>query len=502
VDLLFIIQIAKTVLRELRRFRYWAILIGMVAAFAVLVWGMFWQEKYKVSTTLYVDRQNIIQPLLAGQAQITRVEERRQIVRDRMLSRQLLEDVVKQGAEHFSLNNEAAIDGKIALLRKNIDIKSLSSTYIAVSYQDIDPQRSFYVISKLVDLFIKDSSENKRSESRQAFQFIDKQAEQYKQQLRDAEEKLKQFNASNTDGTSGRAQASIERIQSQIAEIELSLEQVSVRVNSLNEQINQEDRFLAKKAKASGYNERIAQAVAELDNLRLSLTDNHPDVVNLKYHIESLRAAAASDTSTDSSALSDLENPVYDELRGQLAEAKVKRSGLQTRMNALKKRLLSEMERSQRIAESNADLAELTRDYDVTKQLYEELLERKEKARLSMTLDIEGQGVSYKIQEPPKYPLAPTGLRYGHFVVIGLVVGALVPCALIIGYVLLDPRIRFISSLANGLDVPVLVEIPRLKTHHARYLENVELRNAMLVLLICVGAYVGIAALFNFSGFA
>ena len=73
-----------------------------------------------------------------------------------------------------------------------------------------------------------------------------------------------------------------------------------------------------------------------------------------------------------------------------------------------------------------------------------------------MTLSIEGQGVSYKVQEPAKYPLTATGLTFRHFVIAGLLVGSILPIGCVVAYVLLDPRIRFTYQVEALTDVPIL----------------------------------------------
>ena len=48
-----------------------------------------------------------------------------------------------------------------------------------------------------------------------------------------------------------------------------------------------------------------------------------------------------------------------------------------------------ELDRSRRIAASESALAELTRDYEVNRDIYQDLLKRRENARVSMNLDAE-----------------------------------------------------------------------------------------------------------------
>ncbi|NNC54431.1 MAG: hypothetical protein HKO07_01775, partial [Pseudomonadales bacterium] len=210
MDFIFLIQLARAGFRELWTHRYAALLGGFVVAVAVLAYGMLWQEKYSVSTTLYADQQNIIAPLLKGQAQVTEVEDQLQVVKDLMLSNRILEQIVK--GENFlnGVDDPARQSAMVSGLKQQVKVKLLGKNYIGVSYSDSDPDRAYSAVTQLVDLFIKESSENKRSGSKQAFLFIDKQVASYKEQLRQAEDRLKKFNASNLDGTDSRVQSNIE----------------------------------------------------------------------------------------------------------------------------------------------------------------------------------------------------------------------------------------------------------------------------------------------------
>ena len=499
MDLLFVIQLLRNVLKELWLHKYLSLFSGIFIAFSVLFVGYLWQEKYQVSTTIYADSQNIIQPLLEGQAQVTRVEDKSQVVKDLMLSQRAMEKIITEQGFLQEGDNAATRAEKISDLRQEIKVSMLGQNYIGVSFSDTNPDRAFNVITQLVDYFIRESSATKRSESKQAFLFIEKQSNAYKEQLRLAEEKLKQFKATNLDGTESSVAAKVEELRTSISDIELDLEQATSRVESLVIQVQKEDRYLTKKAKADEYKERIAEAVARLDNLRLSLTDNHPDVINLRQHISGLYDAVDNPSTALGSASNSVgsnENPVYDELRAQLASAQVEKDAIDKRLKSMKVRLDQEYARAKRVAERNAESSELTRDYDVTKRLYEDLLGRKEKARLSMTLDIEGQGVTYKIQEPAKYPLNPSGLRFFHFVVLGCLAAVAIPIGLAGVYVFVDPRIRFSDTLNHAIDIPVLGVVPHMISSPMLRVRDNDIKFILSIIVLSASLYFGLVAYF------
>ena len=130
--------------------------------------------------------------------------------------------------------------------------------------------------------------------------------------------------------------------------------------------------------------------------------------------------------------------------------------------------LTQEMARGGRIAQSERALAELTRDYEVNRDLYQDLLKRRENARVSMNLDAKREGLSFSIQEPATLPLRPSGLRLMHVAMVGLLLALLAPLLLVMGYVKLDPRVRTPLQIERGAGLPVLGSIPRYSTRTQR----------------------------------
>jgi capsular polysaccharide biosynthesis protein len=137
----------------------------------------------------------------------------------------------------------------------------------------------------------------------------------------------------------------------------------------------------------------------------------------------------------------------------------------------------------------------LTRDYDVTRKVYEEMLQRKEAARLSMTLDIEGQGVSYRIQEPATFPLKPSGLQFIHFAIIGPILGLLFPLGLLILYVMLDPHFRSARALQMQMpsDIEIIGVVPHFKSPIGERLLKKDMLILLTVSLLAMAAYLAIA---------
>lgn len=488
----FIIEFLKVLLREAIRFKTYVALCFAVVSLAVLGIGLVYPKTFESYATIHADQQNIIRPLLAGQAATTTVTDQTRVVREVVTSPRLLKQVVEELSLVSDVSNPIMVEGKMNALRSALRIERVGENFIKIGYAGANQQEVYNVVSKVTDLFIKDSYDSKRKQSREAFLFIDKQVKAYKAQLQEAEAKLKAFTANNRDGTEAATEARIANLRQQIENTRLQIEEAESRIRSLENQLSQESQFVERRFRTDVFRERLMEAQHQLEMLRLSYTEDHPDVVSLKHKIEDMtraigeadrRQPVATQGGTDPNI-----NPLYEELRSRIATEKVELNSLHRRLERSQKLLADEYERLQRLANRQAELAELTRDYDVNRSIYEDMLERKERARLSMTLDIEGQGVTYRIQEPAVYPMTPKGLRLLHFFLAGPVLGVIAPFVILAAYIHFDPRIRFVSRISAVTDVPVLGVVPHITSPLAKRVmkTDVILLVGFLFLVMCV----------------
>ena len=490
MDFAQILQYLNVIFRELWQ-RKFLVLTGLaLVSFTVLVVGMFWPSKFETSATIYADNQNILGPLLEKQAKQSKVEDRTKVVREKLYSPSLLSKVAREVYGDKTEETPGAMTTYVSKLRDNIKVKPIGSGYMSIDFSGTSADEAYRGLNSIIDNFIRSSSEEQRAESREAFLFIDNQVKQYKDQLVTAEEKLKEFASQNFDGRDIDVSSSIQR---------------------LLDQISKESEFSATTKKVDAYAVRLAELESTLSNLLLSYTEDYPDVISLRYQIADLKAsmkAAAAERSDAKSTKGEpreleegsevLLNPLYQELRSRISQVETGIKAKQKRLSVLSGLLESEFERRQRVAERGAAEAELVRDYDVTKKIYEDMLERKEKARLSMTLNIEGQGVTYRIQEPPLPPQTPSGIRFFHFVLVGPLIALLLIFGLAAAYVLIDPRIRFASRI-QSFELPVLAVIPHVNTPITQRLRRSDMVLCTIFGVVIFAAYGGLAFAHRFG---
>ncbi|OUR99184.1 hypothetical protein A9Q81_11445 [Gammaproteobacteria bacterium 42_54_T18] len=496
----FVLQFARTLWREILLHKGKILFCYAVVSLVVVSFGLVFPKKYETSTTLYADQQNIIKPLLSGKAAITKVQNQAKVVKEVIYSPRILNQVVVDAKLVKGGETPAQIEKMTNRLRAKIKVKNIGSNFIRLTYTDNSPDVTYDVLTSVSDHFIRDTSERKRKESREAFQFIASQVKTYKNQLQEAEQKLKRFKSTNVDGTEATARGRISELQAQLEEMKLDIDDAQIRMKSLERELKAENQFINKRFRSEVYLEQIRQKQKVLDTLKLTYTDTYPDVVSIRLQIEDLqRALTDSENETDDGSSEGASNqkgrninPLYEELRSKLSTAKVELATRLRRQQGTERLLSNEEKRLKRVAARQADLSELTRDYEVTRSIYEGMLGRKETARLSMTLDIEGQGVKYKIQEPAAYPLTPKGIRFFHFALAGPVAGVLAPIALLMVFILLDPRIRFVDKVKSVVSVPVLGVVPHIHTSLSKRIFKADIILLGVFVILVMSVYVGI----------
>lgn len=467
-------QALKVLVNEAFLYRKVLVFASLVVALVVLGLGFMWPKGFTSTTTILVEDKKTIQPLMQGAAVATAVADRSRLAREIIFGRKIMNQVLEEAG--WMKNNPTPMEQEkiIEELTKRTTISGLGKGLIKIEYKDDDPQRAFKTTRKYAELFISESLSTQVEESRDAFEFIDKQTQEYHDKLLKAEEQLKEFRSANLDarpGTDADVSARLNALQTRIEQASQDLKEAEVKKQSLEKQLSGEAEVATALSREGQYRTRVAELQSRLETLRLSYHDNYPDVIQIKHQIEDLNQAIAEERQRREAAKASgrvvvdegvINNPMYQQLKQELSQTHVNIETLSTRVDEAKRKLQLELERGRRIHGGEAILAELTRDYQVNRDIYQDLLRRRENARVSMSLDKEKQGLTIKIQEPATLPLSPSGLRFLHFVIAGLVLGAVLPLGLLYAKLQMDPRLRLGISIAEKHKTPLLAVVPHL----------------------------------------
>ncbi|MFE8071652.1 lipopolysaccharide biosynthesis protein [Marinobacteraceae bacterium S3BR75-40.1] len=465
-------QLPGETIKEVKKHRWLALGLFALVSAAVLLAGFVYPYKYQSEVMIFVDDSNIVGPLMEGAAEQTKISDKASAAKELLWTRDIVEKIATStkiyGPDAKTLSADK-LQKRVAAIRSGITVVPRGETYFAIRYNGYQAGRTYLIAQRLGQLFIERSNEQKRSESRGAFEFIDQQVKAYEAELTQAEKRLKEFKSKHTEGTEEETNSKLASLRGKIELAQLELQEAIASRDSLQKQLNNVSRNISVEAAQDRYAQRIDKLQTELDNLRLRYHDTYPDIVSLEEQIKELkkqrRQAVAEGTLNNSAPSSDgTVNPLYQELKAALVKANADIERIQTRIKNLNQLLAGEEQRMQKVQANKATLAQLTRDMEVNKSIYDDLLRRREKARLSMHLDVEGQGANYQIQEPAQYPTGPEGVQFKMFAAAGLLLGLVAPFGTAAGLLQVDPRVRSINALEEDLGIPVLGRIPDVST--------------------------------------
>lgn len=483
------------------------VVIMFVSVNAVALYaGYNWPKKFSSYTTIYIEEENILGPLMQGTAVQTDVVDRGRIARELLYGRQILMQILKIGGWDKLDLSPSEQERLMDEIKKRTTITTVGQNLIRISYQDSDPQRAYILTKGYADLFIKGTLVEKSKESKGAFDFIDKQVKIYEAKLKTSEEALKNFRRNNTDFQEGAVQdvnRNISQYRTRLEELKQQLLEAEIRRSTLESQLSGETETAAGISRVEQIRARIGQLQSRLDTLLLSYHETYPDIIQLKTQIAELRellqkekqrrileksaAEKSGHTYIDESIRA---NPIYQQLQGDLYDTKTQIAMLKVRMNETQRLLQKEIERAKRIAEAEATLSALTRDYNVNQEVYQDLLRRRENARVSMNLDLQHEGMSISISEPAFYPHTPTGPRYLHFVVGGVFLGLAIPIGILFGLQQIMPKVLSPADLKGLTDVEVMGEFVHFTTYQEKRRNMIA--NIFLV-MIMTGVFIAIA---------
>jgi len=495
------LALVPVVRHELKR--HIVLYAGIFTALALLALaiGILLPKKYASTTTILVEESNIIAPLMEGRAVPTSVVNRASIAREVAFSRKVMNEILKVGGWMDSHPSPIQQDRLMEDIKSRTVMGNPRENLIQIRYVDSDPERAYRVTERFADMIISESLATKERESRQAYGFINSQVADYHRKLTDAEAKLEAYRNSNPDarpGVGADVNARISELRRQVEMSKLELIDLHSAEGALNRQLNGESEVSVMQTRAGQIRARLADLQTQRQQLLLTFTEQHPDVVRVQHQMNDLQEELkreesrplASGTNQPASIDGSVTiNPLYTELRSKLSEARSRSAAVTSRISTAEGLLQQEMERNRRIAASESTLAELTRDYEVNRDLYQDLLKRRENARVSMNLDAEQRGLSFRIQEPAAMPLRPVGLRLMHVAGAGLGAAFFAPLVLLLGAVKLDPRVRSPLQIEREAALPVLGTMPMYVTPRKRRLMLRRFAVAIGLLLLAVGAY-------------
>jgi len=410
------------VLRTIWQRRWLAVAVAWATAvvLALMVWVI--PNRYEATAKLFVDTQSVLKPLMAGLAFQPDLDQQVRMLAKTLLSRPNIERLMGDPGVGLGTLTDVKREQAIDRLSSRIKIEHSGGNLYLISYRDGDPNRAKAVVDGLVNLFIDSGNDSKQRDSQDASRFIDEQIKGYEVKLVEAENRVKDFKLRNfgVSGVSGQDYfARMSVLSDEVGKLRMSLAAAEQSRDALKRELSSEEPNIAADAPAPAVpmamqteiDSRLDAQRRSLDDLLRRYTDEHPDVVAARRMIAQLegqkrqqeaeraKAAAKSGGRVTSST-----NPVYQRLRIALAEAEANVASLRSQLGGQQERLDQIKSTASRVPQTEAELAQLNRDYDIMRKQYDMLVSRREAASLGLKIDQSKSMAEYRLVEPPRVP--------------------------------------------------------------------------------------------------
>lgn len=487
-------------LRGASRYRWTALTVAWLSAFALWVGIFLIPDTYEASARVFVDTGTTLRQATQGIGLGENIDTQIQRVRQALLGGPQLEKVAEQtNLLPAALTPEEKQD-VIDRLRKDITIAGLnpgpgtgqqqSAELFTITYRNHSRDRSLQVVDRLLNNFVEGSLGGKRENSQQAEQFLVQQISDYGQRLSAAEQRVAEFKKRYGGLLPGQEGDYFTRVQTETDALTQAKEKLNLELRkqeALDRELHSGQPFMAGTTPSAGGSAtgapvdtgtQIAQTQQRLDELLLKYTDQYPDVVQLRQTLKELQERQKAELEAakhgDLSAATQLglsANPVYQKLQEQYNQEEVDIASMQQDISDRQKEIADLKSRASTAPQVEAEYAQLTRDTEVTRTEYNELLARLNQARLGQQADATGI-VKFEVIDPPtaKYePVAPN-----RPLLIGSALGLALAFGIGAAYLLHLLRPVFVSTrqLAGVTGLPVLGAVSMAWLEHFQALQR------------------------------
>jgi polysaccharide chain length determinant protein (PEP-CTERM system associated) len=418
-------ELADQLLSHLRatwRYRWYAVVFAWIIALGGWIAVYLTSNRYEASARVHVDTQSVLRPLLAGLTVQPNVDQMVTMMSQTLISRPNLEKVIRMADMDIGLNTSEDREQLITRLTRELAIKSAGRENLyTIAYADKNPQEAKRVVQSLLTLFMEGTLGDQRKDSEAARRFIDEQLKTYNEKLVTAENAVTEFRRRHMGLMAGDRRDYYTRLveaQAALSGATLELNEAENSRDSIKKQLAGDTEIpslLGDKSADVGVHPeidaRIQALEQKLDGLRLNYTEQHPDTLAIVRIIAQLKEQKKAEAKLRKPAPSaaQAQDPVYQQLTVTLASAEANVAAMKARVAEYGKRYNELKAAANAVPQVDAEYTQLTRDYEVTKKNYENLLSRRESAQISGDMETRASVMDFRVIDPPQVRLAPKG---------------------------------------------------------------------------------------------
>ncbi|PYR75843.1 MAG: hypothetical protein DMF87_19620 [Acidobacteria bacterium] len=480
-------SLAVRILDILRRRRLLAMGTFAAVLAAAVAFAIYLPDIYQGQALVLIERpidENIVRATDSAPGEL---ESRLHIIKQEILSRDRALELIKRFNLYPKLMRAADADDALNQMRTDVEVNPSGPEQVSGKVKTVsftlkytgDSAKTAADVTNAIASFYVQQNESMRSQSALGtLQFLRQQLAEAKGALDRQDSAITQFTSKYTGQLPQQVGINLATLERMNTQLRLNGEQ-QLRLIEQREKLAEglQDPTNIARAENPDATPEMLERLKQLDKLKGDLaqlqtkfTSKHPDVVRLQEQIadleqqqkqdeasldkkrQALQAAAAASTAAADDAKAPRRQTIAS-LDDQLAKLKEEEQAIRTTIASFEQRLEGAPEREQ-------EFALVTRDRQVAKDLYDNMLKRYDEAQLAASVETDRQGERFRVLESALPPEGPTGPNRFRLMLMAILLALAAAVGMVLTAEQFDASFHGVDELREFTSVPVLVSIP------------------------------------------
>lgn len=458
------------------RRRWWILLAVGVATLVTLVALAILPNRYRSEATLLVVDQQVPERFVPPTS-TTDIREALEATTQEVLSRPRLLGIIDEFGLYPKQAKRLSPDGLLLLMQRDIDIQPVegasqgrSISSFKISFIADNPQLAQAVTNRLTSQFIEQHLETSEHQANTTTNFLEDQLEIAKSKLEKAEKLVGDYKLQHLGELPEQQQGNLAILGGLQSELQST-------ISSLN-RAREQRQYLESLSAERGLMIQgdLARLESQKEALLLRYTPEYPPVKRLEEKmaqtealLNTMRASESSQPATakpsqslPSSDLGIADDASIAQLNGQLQSNRLEIENLTKDKKRLEEAIVQYQNRINETPVREQEIAGMLRNYDLLKQDYADLLNKKLQSELAGDLEKRQEGQQFRLVDQASLPLLPASPDRVKISLGGVAGGLGLGLALAFLMEARDRSFHSAESLSERFPLPLVIGIPTL----------------------------------------
>ena len=461
-----------TLWNTVRHYRRWIFLGTVLFSLAGFTFVLLMPDRYKATTTILVDPQKVSEKYVSPTVS-SDPGQRLSTITQQVLSATRLQQIIDDMQLYPELRGKISREELIELMRKDITItvkqgSSAGLSAFTIEYEGRQRQQVAQVANQLAASFIEWNVKSREQQAQDTTEFLAAQLKEAKQNLEQQEARLSAFKMRHLGEMPEQQPANMQalsQLQGQFQANADALNRLEVERTLLSRGLESSSTGTDKTAPVLTERARLEaerrQLKGQLQDLQNRYTSAHPEVVDVAARLQRVETRLKS-LPPDPPVVVEQDNTAAT-VRLQILDRESRR--LTEDQKRITGQMASYRAKVDAVPVREQEIAELNRNYSVSKDHYQSLLDKTFSAGMAADLEKKQQAEHFTILDLAQVPEKPFKPKRGLMLLAALL--AALAASLGLAYLkdMLNGTVKFERELKSMLpaNVPLLAVVPQLQ---------------------------------------